>query len=375
MAGYTDTYTYTSGIIRTTHFETEYNKLGAAFSSTSGHRHDGSSDEGAYVPLISNTNGGNKVAVASASVDTYIGGVKQFAVTDGAIAPTTHNDVDLGSSSYNFKNGWFAGSLIVNDLVVSGTASIPGTTIPTGDIGAGALPTDVTVNDGNWAGVDLAISNGGTGASTAGAAASNLGLGTEDSPTFSGINLPNNSLQTSWIGAGALPTDVTVNGYNWSGSDLSIANGGTGASTAAGAASALGLGTEDSPTFTGLTTNNKTILALSGGNVGIGTGAPGYHLHLSGAAAYSTIDATSGNAHFLMKTTGSDWLIYATDSVARLNVRADGNTRFIFKKPGQVRYMPLSGPPSADVEEGDLYYDSSTHKFRGRTNTGWVDLH
>jgi hypothetical protein len=63
-------------------------------------------------------------------------------------------------------------------------------------------------------GTDVAVADGGTGASTASAARTNLGLG-------------------------ALATQGTVNDDDWSGTDLAIANGGTGASDAATAFSNL----------------------------------------------------------------------------------------------------------------------------------------
>lgn len=137
-------------------------------------------------------------------------------------------------------------------------------------LGLGALATLGSVNDSNWSGTDLAVANGGTGASDAATARTNLGVdpagtdnstdvtlaGTPDYITIAGqvitrglINLTTDvtgdlpvadggtgasdagTARTN-LGLGSLSTLNTINNGNWSGTDLAVANGGTGASDA-----------------------------------------------------------------------------------------------------------------------------------------------
>ena len=50
-----------------------------------------------------------------------VAGANQLSFVDGAIKPTTDNDIDLGTSSRQFKNGFFHGTLEADAITINGT--------------------------------------------------------------------------------------------------------------------------------------------------------------------------------------------------------------------------------------------------------------
>lgn len=128
MAGYTRQSSFADGdIIQAADFNDEYNQLLNAFSNTTGHAHDGTAAEGPVIGLIGDPGVAapiNKVVVDDTNnrVGLFIDAgslgtsVEQLRFQDGVILPVTTNDIDIGSSSLKFKDGYFAGNVIANNI-------------------------------------------------------------------------------------------------------------------------------------------------------------------------------------------------------------------------------------------------------------------
>jgi len=138
MASYTRQSTFSDGdLITAALFNNEYNQLVDAFNNVTGHKHDGTVGEGPVIGLIGDAGVVtplNKILVDTTNdhiefwIDVSGTSTQQFYVADGAIVPTTNNDVDLGTSALKFK-----------DLYINGTANIDSLVADTADINGGTI--------------------------------------------------------------------------------------------------------------------------------------------------------------------------------------------------------------------------------------------
>ena len=134
MAGYVRQSTIADGnTIDASLFNNEFDALLAAFVNTTGHKHDGTAANGPVIGLIGDA--GLATPLNKINIDTTnkhlefninVGGnsVEQFKIQDGGIVPTTTNDIDLGTSSLQFKDGYFDGNVTLDGLVIGSATAI-----------------------------------------------------------------------------------------------------------------------------------------------------------------------------------------------------------------------------------------------------------
>jgi hypothetical protein len=185
----------------------------------------------------------------------------------GGAAGVVNLTDNFAMSSVKITGGTITG---ITDLAIAdgGTGASTAADART-NLGLGTMATQaassVAITGGSITGItDIAIADGGTGASSAASARTNLGLviGTDvqaydaELAAIAALAVTDSNFivgnGTTWVaesgataraslGLGSLATASTVSNDNWSGADLAVANGGTGASDAASARSNLGV--------------------------------------------------------------------------------------------------------------------------------------
>lgn len=235
--------------------------------------------------------------------------------------------------------------------------------------------TTITATGGTITGItDLALADGGTGASTASAARTNLGvaIGSDvqawdaDLDTVSGLTKTDGNIIVAdglnWtvesgatartsLGLGSLATQSNIDNGDWSGTDLSVANGGTGASS--------------------LTDHYVLVGSGTGAITPVTPSTSGYVLTSNGTGADPTFQAIpSGGAD--VQTKNSDEVVNNSSTLQNdddLSFSVSANTVYAFDA-----FLVFESHGSADIKF-DISLPSGDYRLRysqGGSGGGWA---
>jgi hypothetical protein len=182
-----------------------------------------------------------------------------------------------------------------------------------------------------------------------------------------------------------IPTAVTIGTkyiYRAEGTDVPIADGGTGASTATGAASNIGVGTEDSPTFT-----NATLSARTAGRVAyFGTGglfADDADLTFDGTALSATnlivTGATAASKAMIRRSTTQYLDLYGTSTANYITgVSAEGATKPLYigndQAAEQIMFL-IGGTGQIQLYDGTFRPVTDSDVTLGDSSRFWSNVY
>jgi hypothetical protein len=389
MAGYTRQSVadiIANAVIKAAPVNAEYNAIRDAFNASTGHKHDGTSAEGAYVPLISDTSNTNKVVIDTANnrISFYnevsSNAVEQIRLEDGVLKPVTDDDIDLGATGAEFKDLYIDGIGYIDSVVITGGTiddTVIGGTTPAAGTFTSVTATTVDIDGGTIDGTAIGGTSASTGAFTNVTASGTLAV--TGTSTLTGTA----TITSADINSGAIDNTVIGNTTAVAGTFTNLTATGTTTVTTADInggnidGTIIGASTSAAGTFTDLTATGTTTVTtadINGGNIdgtviGASSAAAGSFttVSTSGQATLATVDINGG---------AIDGTTIGATSAAAITGTTITGTSFVGPVTGSVTGNVIgnvTGDLTGDVT-GNVTASSGTSTFNDVTINGTLNM-